>query len=337
METVGPGYGAGGAMQQQREISVSILLPNYNHSAHIRQALSALVEQTRQADEIIVVDDASTDDSVAVIEQFYPRLPQLRLVRNPINLGATQSINRALSEARSSYVVCSAADDWLRPYFIERMVQLVEKFPGLPLYVSQCVRYYADSGSLREFGPESELGCWYTGVEPELISPARFCELLDRQFVWLTLTGALLDRAALQRIGGFAPSLKWHSDWFVAYTLALRSGFAVLPEPHAVFRVSSGSYSSIGMRDPHQQRAVCLAIYEKLLGAENRDVLRLLRRHPSAFSPLMRNMLLGLARRPRDWPFLASLLRWWCVEVLHGRRPGPVRDFLHRRRSIETS
>ncbi|HEV8014443.1 MAG TPA: glycosyltransferase [Stellaceae bacterium] len=335
MEAIIPDTGAASAPARHPTVSVSVLLPNYNHAEHIGQALSALAAQTRPADEIIVVDDDSTDGSLAVIEPFLAQLPQLRLIRNSANLGVAGSINRALAEARSTYVVCSAADDWLRPGFIERMVKTVERFPGLPLYISQCVRFYTESGQLREFGPDSELGCWYVGTEPQLVSPLRFRQLLDRQFVWLPLTGALLDRDAFRQIGGLDPALRWHSDWFVAYSLALRSGFAVLPEPHAVFRVSSDSYSGNGMRDPLQQRAVCVAIYEKLLQPEHRETLRLLRRHPSAFSPLMRNLLLGLARRPRDWPFLVALLRWWSFEVLHGRRPGMLRDVVDRWRSTK--
>jgi hypothetical protein len=49
----------------------------------------------------------------------------------------------------------------------------------------------------------------------------------------------------------------------------------------------------------------------------------------------MRNLLIGLARRPRDWPFLGALLRWWGREVLHGRRPGVLRDWVDRWRSTE--
>jgi glycosyltransferase involved in cell wall biosynthesis len=314
----------------RRAISVSILIPNYNHAAYIGQALAALAEQSRPADEIIVVDDASTDNSLEIIDGFQARLPQLRVLRNPRNLGVTASINRALSEARSAYVVCSAADDWLRPDFIKRMTSVVERFPGLPLYVSQCVRYFADTEQVREFGPDSELGCWYVGSEVAFVSPQLLCELLDRRFVWLPITGAFVDRDALRGLGGFDPALRWHSDWFVTYTLALRSGFAVLPEPHAIFRVAPDSYSGIGMRDPSQQRPVCLAIYEKLSRPENTDTFELLRRHPAPFSPLMHHLLLGLVRRPRDWPFLLDLFRWWGREVLRGRRPGVLRDFVDR-------
>src|SRR5215469_12498237 len=144
------------AERARRAISVSVLLPNYNHADHIGRALSALAEQSRPADEIIVIDDASTDHSIEVIESFRTRLPQIRLIRNPSNVGVAASNNRALSEARSDYVVCTAADDWMRPRFIERMLTVVQRFPGLPLYISQCVRYFTDTGELREFGPESE-------------------------------------------------------------------------------------------------------------------------------------------------------------------------------------
>ena len=63
-------------------ITISVLLPNYNHRAFVTRALDALVAQSKQADEILVVDDCSTDDSVFLIEGYRDRLPQLRLIHN---------------------------------------------------------------------------------------------------------------------------------------------------------------------------------------------------------------------------------------------------------------
>ena len=109
--------------------TVSVLLPNYNHARFIGTALDALAAQTRAPHEIVVIDDASTDDSVAVIESFGEKLPQLRLLRNPRNLGVSGAVNRGLAEARSTHVVSSAADDWLEPDFIAQMSAAVAAHP----------------------------------------------------------------------------------------------------------------------------------------------------------------------------------------------------------------
>ena len=120
--------------------TVSVLLPNYNHARFIGTALQALAAQTRAADEIFVVDDASTDDSIDVIEGFRDQLPQLRLLRNSRNMGVNASINRALYEARCSHVICTGADDWIEPNFIARMAAIAAQHPQARLCVSDYVQ-----------------------------------------------------------------------------------------------------------------------------------------------------------------------------------------------------
>ena len=92
---------------------------NYNHAKLIGRALQALTAQERPPDEIIVVDDASADDSVRVIEEFAAKAPALRLLRNTHNLGAIATLQRGLRAAQGTYVYFGAADDFVLPGFFE--------------------------------------------------------------------------------------------------------------------------------------------------------------------------------------------------------------------------
>lgn len=303
-------------------MTITVFIPNYNHAHFIGRALESLEAQTLPPDEIIVVDDGSTDDSVAVIESYGERLPQLRLVRNSSNLGANTAINRALTEATSTHVACLSADDWLQPTFIARMTALRLRFPETGVYVSQCVRYFEADGKFVAFGTDSDLGCWYAPNGPAYFRPAEFLNLLDRRFVWLSFTGAVMDRKRLQRVGGCDPALKWHADWFAIYALAVRYGFAVAPEPLSVFRIARGTFATGGMASQRQQHATCMALYRKLRAPEFRDFYDAMRHHPAALTTFMRHLLIGLFLRPPEWRFLVSLLKWWCTEVGRGKRPG---------------
>lgn len=306
--------------------TVSVLLPSYNHAHYIGTALAALAAQTRAPDEILVIEDASTDDSLAVIESFQDELPQLRILRNGRNLGVNDALNRGLREANSSHVVCSAADDWLEPEFIERTTQAVAAYPAGKVCVSSYVQYYEAEQRRVYHRHESELGPWYADDVAQYVSPDEFRRLLDRGFVWLPLNASLVDRAALHDINGYDPRLRWHADWFANYTLAFRHGFTVVPEPLSVFRMVASGYSGTGMRDPKQQRDVCAAIYDKLKDPAFSDIHDALRTHPVAMTTFFRQMAQMLAMRPREWPFLASLAGWWVSEVAHGRRPRALRE-----------
>lgn len=306
--------------------TVSVLLPNYNHARYIGAALSALAAQTRQPDEILVIEDASTDDSLAVIESFSNELPQLRLLRNTRNIGVNPSINRGLVEARGTHVVCTAADDWLEPDFVARLTAAVAAHPQGRVCVSNYVQYYEADRRQVCHQRDSELGPWYASGGPQYFGPEEFRRLLTRGFVWLPLNAALIERAALLAINGYDEHLRWHADWFATYTLAFRHGFTVVPEPLSVFRVAAASYSGAGMRDSRQQRQVCAAICAKLNEPEFADIRAALRKHPVAMSTFFRPLVQVLVQRPREWPYLASLVRWWLNEVGHGRRPGLLRE-----------
>ena len=310
--------------------TISVLLPNYNHAGFIGKALDALASQTRPPDEILVIDDASTDDSVAVIESFHQVLPQLRLLRNERNLGVDATTNRGLAEARGDHVICTGADDWLEPECVAHLAAAMTIQPKCPLCVSDYVQFFEADGRFVHHQHDSELGPWYAGKGPRYFSADELRRLLDRGFVWLPINAALVDRRMLLDVGGYDPKLRWHADWFATYALALRHGFIVVPEPLSVFRVSATTYSGTGMRDKRQQRAVCAAIYDKLCQPEFADIHDALRHHPAAFSSFFRELTQALAPRPTAWPYLASLGRWWLNEVGHGRRPGILRDLTAR-------
>lgn len=310
--------------------TVSVVLPNYNHARFIGGALSALAAQTKPADEIIVIDDASTDNSIAVIEGFRRRLPQLRLLRNERNMGVNPTLNRGFNEARGSHLLSSAADDWIEPEFIARMTETVTAYPQARVCTSSFVQYFEADQRRIHHQAGSDLGPWYAGDHPQYFAPGAFARLLDRGFVWLPVNASLIERSALLAIGGFDPRLRWHADWFAVYTLAFRHGFSIVPEPLSVFRVAAETYSGTGMRNAAQQQAVCAAIWAKLTEPEFADVRGALLRHPSAMSTFFNPLAQMLARRPAEWPSLAKLIRWWLGEVAHGRRPGALRRLTAR-------
>jgi glycosyltransferase involved in cell wall biosynthesis len=66
---------------------LSVVLPNYNHAHFLRESLDALTGQTRPADQIVIVDDASTDDSTSIIEEFRAAHPSITVIENDVNQG----------------------------------------------------------------------------------------------------------------------------------------------------------------------------------------------------------------------------------------------------------
>lgn len=91
---------------------LSVVIPNFNHAQYLPRCLEAILAQSVQPQKFLVIDDASTDDSIQVIESYAHRFPHLRLVRNERNQGVTPTINRELQVAMDDFV-CFGADGLL--------------------------------------------------------------------------------------------------------------------------------------------------------------------------------------------------------------------------------
>ena len=98
-------------------VKVSLLVPCYNQARHIGGVIKAVQAQTRPPDEVIIVDDASTDDSLRVIAQFPVTLQQ-----HKNNLGPAAARNTALKVATGDILLYLDADAYPRPGLIEKMI-----------------------------------------------------------------------------------------------------------------------------------------------------------------------------------------------------------------------
>lgn len=310
-------------------MATSIVIPNHNHAEQLKTSLEAVATQTLPVDEIIVVDDASTDHSLDVISDFQKRFPTIRLVRNMVQQGVAPTVSRGLSEVRTSHVILASADEKLLPHMHEALDGAMVRFPQARLAVgSYCEWFPHEGGRVVEHGPSSPLGMWFGSGDPSFIDPAKLRRLLTERFVWLPVNSAMFRTDVLREVGGFDPALRWHSDWFAIYAIAFRYGFCAVNRPVSWFRVDPRSYSGRGMTVGRQQRMVSLAIQKKLRAAEFRDFEHALRQAPAAMSPFVRPTVQTLIWKPRYYRMLLSVTRWWMGECFRGRRPGFLRRWV---------
>src|ERR1044071_8971404 len=101
------------------QLRLSVLMPNFNHGRFLPEALDAILGQSYQPFEVIVIDDASTDNSVEILERFAARHSCIRLVRNEQNMGVMHNVNHLLNLASGDYLLFAAADDVILPGFFE--------------------------------------------------------------------------------------------------------------------------------------------------------------------------------------------------------------------------
>src|SRR5262245_27479734 len=125
---------------------LTAIIPNYNHGRYLPRAIRALADQRPAADEILVIDDGSSDDSIAVLRSFAEGVPTLRIIRNSQNCGPILTLNRGIAEARGDYIYLGAADDIALPGLFSTGLKLLELHPDAAFACAEC-RLVSDTGA----------------------------------------------------------------------------------------------------------------------------------------------------------------------------------------------
>jgi glycosyltransferase involved in cell wall biosynthesis len=140
----------------EKQLTVSVIIPAYNAGKTIERAVKSVFAQTRLPEEVIVIDDGSTDDTSDIIKQFYPSVILLYLQ----NSGASAARNIGVRNAKGDLIAFLDSDDFWHCKKIEYQISLFKKFPDLGICstnsytfnVGQHLNYeekcYSDMGSL---------------------------------------------------------------------------------------------------------------------------------------------------------------------------------------------
>ncbi len=129
---------------------ISVIIPMYNAEKYIGECLDSVLNQTFQSFEVIIVDDCSTDSSVAVVESYIPKFDgRLRLKKTETNSGGGGvPRNIGLSFAGGEYVFFLDADDVFTKTALEEMYTLAKEFNADVVY---CEKYFMSEGVGQEF------------------------------------------------------------------------------------------------------------------------------------------------------------------------------------------
>jgi glycosyltransferase involved in cell wall biosynthesis len=116
---------------------VSVLIPTYEYARFLPEAIESVLQQDFEDFELIIADDASTDDTAEVCKVYAQRDSRICFVRHEKNLGMVENWNWCLRKARGKYIKFLLADDRLNhPLALRRMVGILEKHPEVSLITS---------------------------------------------------------------------------------------------------------------------------------------------------------------------------------------------------------
>jgi glycosyltransferase involved in cell wall biosynthesis/GT2 family glycosyltransferase len=226
---------------------VSVVIPHHDLARFLPEAIDSVRAQTRPPDEVIVVDDGSTERASRAllrdVERARGRWEGVRLVRKP-NGGLSSARNAGLHAASSPWIVFLDADDLLHPRFLELTLAAAERGPGVVL-VATPVAYFHDEPA-RPRGGRVPIG-----LQRDMLAAANVASSCT----------ALLDRQAVLDVGGYDEHMTAFEDWELYCALAERGGRSVVvPEFLFHYRYRPESMlRSEGVRRRDRMRAHVLA------------------------------------------------------------------------------
>ena len=182
---------------------VSILTTVYNREKYLAACIDSVLASTYQDWELIIVDDVSSDGSVAIAKSYEQKDARIKVYVNDKNLGDYPNRNKAASYAKGKYIKYLDADDIIYPHGLEIMVHTMEQFPEAGLGISQKV-----AEDVKPY--------------PFLMQPKETFrrEFLKRGVLGLGPTGTIIRRDAFETLGGFTGT-RYIGDTEMWYKIAL--------------------------------------------------------------------------------------------------------------------
>lgn len=117
-------------LSAKNRVSVSIIAPNYNNGKYLQDFIQSVIASTILPDELIIIDDGSTDESADVLDRFRGNV-FLKVIRFSYNQGLPAVLNAGLEAATAKYIMRADPDDLLHPERIERQYRFMEEHPGV--------------------------------------------------------------------------------------------------------------------------------------------------------------------------------------------------------------
>lgn len=267
-------------------LSISVVIPLFNKEDAIAGTIGSVLRQTRLPDELILVDDGSTDNSVKVAERALAQAKdgvRCRLIRQA-NAGVSAARNAGAAAANSTYIALLDADDEWLPDYLAEVERLARKCPSASVLTIRCARLNADGRLIPE--PVALADDHFGLVD-------RFLDKYRRGYGIINSSSVTIRRDAWERSGGFPEGATTGEDIFLWCKLALRETFAHSAAPLSIWH---DEYSGIIHRKSSVPQHFCyfLATDQGRNHLANRDL--------AAF--LGSNLAVHIAgcRLTGDWP-----------------------------------
>lgn len=201
---------------------ISVVMPAYNAARYVAAAIQSVLGQTHRDFELIVIDDGSTDDTLAIARWYESTDPRVRVITHA-NIGMGASLNDAIATARHEWIARIDADDLMMPERLESQLRFVAANPDIAV-AGSWVQYIDRRG--RVLGRK----CHPLTRREQVQKTVRKDKLIP-----LTHPSVLMRRSAFLAVGGYRPEF-WPSDDLDLWARCVDAGYGILVQPELLTR-----------------------------------------------------------------------------------------------------
>ncbi|MDJ0634747.1 MAG: glycosyltransferase [Xenococcaceae cyanobacterium MO_188.B29] len=237
---------------------LSVLIPTYNGEAYLASALDSILIQGDDEIECIIVDDGSSDSTLAIAKSYQDKLP-LTVIQRKRQSNWVTNTNYALALAEGEYVCFLHQDDlWLKNR-LSTMKRVIEEYPTVNLFLHSSLFIDSDGNSL---------GLWQCPLPkyPQVVDPSLAIEhLLIQNFI--AIAAPIFKRDVALEVGRLDENLWYTADWDFWLKIASSGQTLYYPQPLTSFRVHPNSQTV--MRSSSQtefKQQMQLVVEKHLLG-----------------------------------------------------------------------
>ena len=274
---------------------IDIAIPNYQYGEYIPDCIKSVLQQGVSDLRVLIIDNASTDDSVDVARSLIEIDPRISLRVHEKNLGMHASLNEAVDWASGKYFLILCADDILTPGFLQRSIELMDQNPR----TSFC---YGSEVPFKTKDPLPKL--------PQLTQPTarieRGVDFIEARYLEAERRiscGTVLVRTDMQKLAGhYRAELGVTTDLELLLRLALFGDVIFSNGVHAYRRLHSLNYSSPMQSDRTNELVLRAAALRSFINGEGRSLAN------------------AAALHKRMKKRLAARAYWWGVRDLFERR-----------------
>lgn len=214
-------------------------MPNYNHRPYLKERLDSLLNQDFQDFELILLDDASTDGSQALLEDYAQRDPRIRTEFNTHNSGSPfAQWNKGVAMAQAPLIWMAESDDACAPGLLAANVAMMTADPEVVLAFHQSLMVDENGAPIRNFNENYQFvfhtDRWEHPFVADGTDEVRNYLLLHNTIP--NASAALIRKSAFEACGGAPTDMRLNGDWLLYIRLLRQGKIAYRPEPLNFFR-----------------------------------------------------------------------------------------------------